>query len=120
MEAPKTQSQKPIIVGILNIVAGVFNLIGIMGIGIAIVVIRLGQGYWANHYRMDNFVTGILIGCIIFLAITGILALAGGIYALNRKKRAWVIVGCIASIVSEPILGIPATVLVVISDKEYA
>lgn len=61
-----------------------------------------------------------MIGCAAFLAITGILTFIGVVYALKRKMWALVIIGSIASIVSESLLGIPRTIIAVISNKEYS
>ena len=119
MEANQKQTWMPTTIGVLNILAGVFNLIGILGLLIAIYVIPAEPGYWHNYYRADYFVINILIGCAIYLAVTGVLAVIGGIYALKRRHFGLVIAGCIASIISEIVLGITSTVLAILSRKEY-
>jgi len=104
---------KPVVAGILDIIAGEGALIlgfGLM-IGGAIVGFVIQMPMWLNT----------LIPVIsIPLIILGLIDIAGGICALMRKVWGLALVGSITSLISSPVIGIIALVLTAISKKEFA
>lgn len=97
---------KPILAGILCIVAGVFNL-----------QYRV-VGLWLNNW---NYIG--LIGSLI-----GIIAIIGGIFAVRRQKWLLALVGAICTLYPShswgdlawtPLLGVLAVILLCMSKAEY-
>ncbi len=109
----------PIIVGILDIMAGIlslvcFALLALISIAAPIVPIEsIGCALGLQ----------ISLGLIIFLAslflMFGAVSLVGGVYALQRRKWGWVIAGSICSLLPKPVLGLVAIILTVISRDEF-
>jgi len=121
---------KPTAAGILNIVAGVVGLIAVLGLIIAIIVVGSSFMFWQAIPEIAPgvnapFVQSILLIIAIPLAIVSILALVGGVYALQRKIWGLALAGSIASILASiPLLGglpvgITATVLMALSKDEF-
>ena len=124
METAVKKTWMPTVAGILDIISGVCGLLVtiflILGISILSGVVGIfGIGI------IPSFVAGLLWVITIPLAIVSILALLGGIYALQRRKWGWVLAGSIAAVfASTPILralpiGIAAIILAAISKKEF-
>ena len=124
METPKKKTWKPTVAGILNIVAGVSNLLGVFGVIIAIVAIGSNPYFWqffpaAGFPLTIGFLQTILIISAVFLAIVGILPLLGGIYAVKRKMWGLALAGSIAAIFGSTPLGIVSTVFTAIAKDEF-
>jgi len=115
---------KPTVIAILDIVAGAVGLISVLSL-IMVILVTSGTLGIPGMEAIPDFVTGILWTITIPLAIVAILAVVGGIYALQRRKWALVLVGSIAAIfASAPLLGglavgITATILTALSKKEF-
>ena len=111
------KSSKPTVAGILNIIAGVLGLIWaiclFIGFGVVSGAIGIPTGY------IPGFVPGIVLGMAIPTLIIAILALVGGIYAVQRKKWGWALTGSIAAILVFLPLGIVATILAAMSKNEF-
>jgi hypothetical protein len=115
---------KPTVAGILNIISGVFSLLGLCGSIIAIIAISSGVPvFWRFAPEVLPFGVRlaeiILISAAIFLAIVGILPLLGGIYAVQRKKWGLALAGSITAIFGSLILGILATIFTAVSKDEF-
>ena len=114
---------KPTVAGILNIVSGVVGLIAVSGLIIAIII--TGGYYYPGTETIPNFVSALLIGLAVPLAIFSVLSLTGGIYAVQRKKWGLALTGSITAIfASIPLLGglpvgITAIILTVLSKNEF-
>ena len=115
---------KPIVAGILNIIVGVFNLIGMFLI--IIVLVAIGSGILAlstviNIMPMwlSGILQGVLIISAILLAVFSALPLIGGIYAVQRKNWGLALAGSIVAILSSTPLGITSTVLVALAKNEF-
>lgn len=109
---------KPTVAGILDIVCGVLALISFIGliIGIAVTSGALDiPGRWAIPW----FVPTILWSIAIPTLIIGILALVGGIFALQRKYWGWALTGSIAATLSLFFVGIPTIVFTAQSKDEF-
>ncbi len=115
---------RPIAGGILNIVSGALNILGFVGVIIAIVVVT--PAYWiasdgfgpVGVFEIGILTTILWIGAIILL-IVGILPLIGGIYAVQRKKWGLALAGSIAAIVGSSVMGILATIFTVMAKDEF-
>ena len=106
MEGAVQKTSKPVIAGILSIIAGALHIFGFLGIIIALVVVP------AN--------IGIILAIVAFyLLATSILPLIGGIYALQRKKWGLALTGSIIAILGPLILGIAATIFIALSKDEF-
>ena len=111
------KTNKPTVAGILNIISGALGLIG---------AATLFIGFGATSGALDiptgpipGFVPGIVLVMAISSTIIAILALVGGIYAVQRKKWGWALTGSIAAILAFLPLGIVATIFTVVSKDEF-
>jgi hypothetical protein len=128
METSVQKTWKPTVAGILNIIAGVFNLLGAIGVIIGIIVFvsvgvsPLFEEMWRELAYLGiglNFLIIIMVIFAIFSAIVGILPLLGGIYALQRKQWGLALTGSIAAILGSTPLGIAATIFTALSKDEF-
>ena len=114
---------KPMVAGILIIIAGAFNLLGFLGVIIAIIAVGSGPFIWGFFPELGpltvGFVQTILAIVAVFLVVTGILPLLGGIYALQRKKWGLALAGSIVAIPGSTLFGIASTVLIALSRDEF-
>jgi len=125
------KTYKPTVAGILNIVAGVFSLLGSIGVIVGIMalghfMIYSGPGPVpvpdfgsCSPQFVYGFIQPIMWIAVVFLLIVGILPIIGGIYALQRKKWGLALTGSIAAIFGSLPLGIAATVFTAISKDEF-
>ncbi len=128
MEITVKKTWKPIVAGILNIIAGVLSLLGALGVIIGIIVfIYVGSAPFLAYMWGDladlgiglNSLIIILVIAAIFSAILGILPLIGGIYALQRKKWGLALAGSIVAIFGSSIMGILATIFIAMAKDEF-
>lgn len=113
------QTWMPVAAGILDIICGsatlfVSGLLGVIGtIGSAVL----------NYFPVGippAVVAAIFLALAIPFTLLGILAIVGGIYALQRKKWGLALAGSIAAFFPPKwILGIAAIVLTVLSKEEF-
>ena len=115
---------KPVAAGILNIIVGVLNLLGMFFI--IVVIVAIGSGILAlsafiNIIPMwlSGIVQGVLIIIAVLLAVFSALPLIGGIYAVQRKNWGLALAGSIVAILSSTPLGIMSTVLVALAKNEF-
>lgn len=100
---------KPTTAGILSIISGASGII----LGLLAFVRAHNVERVIRHVGLDFF--GFL------LVVFGILAIAGGIFALQRKTWGFALTGAICAIFSPGwVLGILATIFVSISKNEFA
>ena len=111
------KTNKPTTAGILNIIAGVLGLIWaiclFIGFGVVSGAIGIPTGY------IPGFVPGIVLSMAIPATVIAILALVGGIFAMQRKQWGWALAGSIAAIFAFLPLGIPAIILTAQSKNEF-
>jgi len=115
---------KPIVAGIINIIVGVFNLLGMLVIVMVLVAISSGiLALSAVINIMPMWLSGIAQGLMLIiamcLAIFSALPLVGGIYAVQRKNWGLALAGSIVAILSSAPLGIASTVLVALAKNEF-
>ncbi|MFC1911897.1 hypothetical protein ACFLXG_01910 [Chloroflexota bacterium] len=110
-----SKTKKPIIGGILTIISGTLGMLGIVSYSIGLGA--AGSGFGKGD--MPPFVPSIIFGIPIPALIIALLAIAGGILAVLRKRWRWSLIGSIAAALSLIILGIPAVVLIALSKDEF-
>ena len=112
------KTKKPTVAGIFNIITGALGIIGAIAMFIGFSVVSGGWGI-PGLEAIPAFVPGIILGTAISSLPIAVLALVGGIFAVQRKRWGWALAGSIAAIFSLIILGIPAVILVAISKNEF-
>ena len=109
------KTRKPIIGGILAVISGALGLLGAtsyaIGLGDA------GSGFGKGD--IPPFMPSIIFGMPVPSLVIAVLALVGGIFALQRKNWAWSLTGSIAATLSFLLLGIPAIILIALSRDEF-
>jgi hypothetical protein len=102
----------PMVAGILDIIAGCWGLI------LALMFIFIG-GVTRFVPDVPPYLFPIFTALSLPFAIVGILAIVGGIYALQRKIWGLALAGSIAAFFPCWILGLPAIVLTALSKNEF-
>jgi hypothetical protein len=113
---------KPTVAGILNIIAGVLSLLGFIGVIVAIVIVSSSPfifDYIPEMVPITGLLETIMALVAVYLLITGVLPLLGGIYALQRKKWGWALAGSIVAIIGSTVFGIASTILIALSNDEF-
>ena len=105
------KTNKPIVAGVLAIISGVFSLIWAVCLFIGFGVTSGAFDIPGGVGDIPGFVPGIIMGWAIESAIAAILALVGGINAVQSKKWGWALAGSIAAIFAFLPLGIAALIL---------
>ena len=101
--------------GILAIIGGVIGLLASMGILIAITVLNT---VWSWGLLPIN-VIGILWIILVPMFICGVLAIIGGVFAVQRKNYSMALTGAIAALFPAWIFGLGAIVFTAISRDEF-
>jgi len=112
---------KPQIAGILSIVGGVIGLLATLGIFIAISALNFTEN-WMGHWGMYDLpinVTPILLAIAIPFCVCGIIAIVGGIFAVQRKCWGMALAGAIAAFFPVWIFGLGAVVFIATSHDEF-
>ena len=111
------KTNKPTVAGVLTIISGVLGLIlaisMFIGYGVVSGICGIPVGY------IPAFVPAIVLGMAILSLIIAILALVGGIFAVQRKAWGWALAGSIAAILAFLPLGIAAVILTAQSKNEF-
>jgi hypothetical protein len=109
--------------GILNIIAGIF---GVIGGGSSIIL----SGFVSNDIfdfsgatvapiDIVEFSTFLYSAIGIFLLLVGVLGIVGGVYALKREKWGLALAGAIAGAISFLPVGIPAIIFVTLARPDF-
>ena len=98
--------------GVVDVISGCFGVFCAISLVIPIVILEVLVE--ASHAEQ------ILIAIAIMCAITGVLAIIGGAFALKRKLWALALAGSIASIFPCFPLGIAAVILTALSRDEFS
>jgi len=103
---------KPITAGILGIAAGGLSVITGCGMYMSAIV--------ANFLTtVPPLINAVLTYPVIPLLLLGILAIVGGICAVQRKIWGFALAGAIAAVFVTPLLGLLAVIFTAISKKEF-
>jgi hypothetical protein len=121
MEKHLPRTFKPMVAGILSITVGTFDLLGTMGLIIAMAVIGTADLIAAQDlYPLTvSSLNAVLATLAVFLSLAGILAIVGGIFALQRKIWGLGLAGSIAATVTGSVLGIASIVFMALSKDEF-
>jgi hypothetical protein len=118
METAVPKTWKPKAAGILDIVAGTLGFIGVFFL-ITGVMVTGGVFDIPGIEDVPFFVPSLISGIALLVAVINVLALIGGIYAVQRKKWWVALVGSIAAFLSSTPLGIAAIILTALSKDEF-
>ena len=106
------RTPKPVVAGWLNIVAGIFWLLAIGALTLAILGFSVGFGMPQGAALVW------LWAMLLALSLPGLLAIAGGISSLKRRRWLLALIGSIGVIPAG--LGIAAVILLIRSKNEFA
>lgn len=109
----------PIIAGAFDIFSGVLNMIVFIGLLIGCIAIGWAAVDISGWVPGVGIALGVLIILTIFSLVVGILALVGGVYAIQRKKWSLALTGSICALVPSFFLGVAAIILTAISKDEF-
>ena len=115
METPVKRTPMPMIAGILCIVDGGLKLLALLGLFVASLVIPISQG---SVFAVNASI--LLLAIAVPLAIIGILAIVGGIFALKRKHWGLALAGAIGGTFTFFPCGIPAIIFISMSQQEFS
>ena len=108
------RTTKPKIAGIFAVVSGVLASFGAVNYDVGLIEAKgFGQG------DMPPFVASLIYGVPELTIAVAILAIAGGILAIRRKRWQWSLAGSIAATLSMLPLGLVAMVLVALSREDF-
>ena len=115
---------KPIVAGILDIIVGVLNVIGMFAVIMFIAaasggLLALGRMADLIPVWISNVAQGIVVIITMVLGIIGILPLIGGIHAVQRKNWRLSLLGSIIAILTAAPFGITASILLSLSKDEF-
>lgn len=112
----------PTAAGVLDILSGLSALIGCLVLGIlgALAHGPIGHARWGGAPDFVTWLPLTLLSSIaFFLFVIGILAVIGGVYAVQRRHWGWSLIGSIAAVLSFFPLGVPAVILTIMAEKEF-
>ena len=115
METTVKRTWKPTVAGILDIVAGGLSLTVLLLIFIGLTIF-LPFTAWVFPFNFSSLL-------LFMIAIPGIvieaLAVAGGVFAIQRRKWGWTLTGSIAATIIATPLGIAAIIFTALSKNEF-
>ena len=124
METTINRTWKPTTAGILNIIAGTLNGLGLIFLIIAVISfysMNIRQFFPPDFDPPPEF-NPIVIVILIFLIVTTAFTVIGGVFALQRRKWGWALAGSIIAIIAlaaiNP-LGIASTIFLLLSKDEF-
>ena len=118
MDTTVQRTWKPTVAGILDIIAGVFALMGgLILVLLGTVSVRFLAYFDVQAFQLPPVV--FLLATGLPLLVLGILALVGGIYALRRKIWGLALAGSIATVLFSQLFGILAIIFVALSEDEF-
>ncbi len=110
-----TKTNRPLIGGILTILSGALGVLGILNYWIGFGA--EGSGFGKGD--IPPFVPSIIFSLPVPALIIALIAMAGGIFILSRRKWQWGMVGAVAAVLSFLPTGIPALILTGASKDEF-
>ena len=115
------QTSKATVAGILDIIAGIMGLVG----GIPLLVIALvGSGVLGTLANPEVRPLAILpmalfLPLALLCFVSGVLAIAGGIAAFNRRRWGLAVAGSIAAVFGFFPIGIAAVIFTILAESEF-
>lgn len=114
---------KPTTAGILNIITGALNVLG--AIGLVIAIIAIGNINIMRFLPPEDapfiapLVGTILIVLLVLSIIEAVFPIIGGVFALQRRKWGWALAGSIIAILGTFPLGVASTIFVAMAKNEF-
>ena len=114
------RSWMPTAAGILNLIAGVFALLGALAlIFVGTVMTIVPEMIAEPDVELPlALAAGLIWAFVVLSLLSGLLSIVGGIVALRRTGWAWPLVGAIAALFSAMPIGVFALIFVVLSERE--
>lgn len=115
------ESNKATVAGILDITAGIMGVVG----GIPLLVLALGGAALLGTIpepeanRVAFLPLALFLPLSIFCFVAGLVAIFGGMAALNRRRWGLSVAGSIAAIFSFFPLGIAAVIFTILAEPEF-
>lgn len=109
----------PVVAGILMLIAGGTKLLAFIGVLIAMLVVPASAYSSLDSAPHMMWSANWMIALLVPLLVLGILAIIGGIYTLQRRMWGMALVGGIAALIPNSLLGIAAVVFVAISKDQF-
>jgi len=115
------QSRVSMVAGILDIISAVFKLFLVFGLIITVIAAESSPyvGMFRTVWGFPANIIAILWTIMIPLAILGILAMVGGIYALQGRNWPLALAGSIAAALPFSVVGIAAFIITVLARNEF-
>jgi hypothetical protein len=113
MTTPVNKTPMPIVAGILAIAAGGFKILTLVG------MICFSFFLISPIPEFELFPVVIMLVISVPLAILGILAIIGGISAVQRKSFGLAVAGSIAAFLPFSLLGLASIILIALSKSEF-
>ena len=114
---------KPTIAGIFDIIAGIMSLIGACVLMVLCVIGSSAIGIAATEepeiLPFAALPMALFLPLALMCFVIGVVAIVGGIAAINRRRLWLAIVGSIAAVLSFFPLGVAAVILTALSEKEF-
>ena len=119
----KPQTGLPVAGGALTIVAGILGLLHGLSVMLAAVIWESADSYYGVYGMGD--LGGALAICGILIVIFAVMALVGGIFAIQRKNWAFALVGSILGMFAigfliGAILSLIALILIAVAREEFS
>jgi hypothetical protein len=115
MEENVHKTAMPTIAGIFNIISGAGRLV--------VIPVLFFAGYFMNMAPMFSYrpmrAPVFLAAAAIILLVLGILAIVGGVFALQRRNFGMAMVGAVAALLPFNLLGLASVILLALSSKEF-
>jgi len=115
----------PVAAGTINIIAGFFNLTGALGMLLIAISFTYRTGIvseWHGmmQYDLNGFDMQVFFYILaVWLCVSGIFAIIGGAFALQRKMWGLALTGSIFVLLTSFALGVASLILIIISMKEF-
>jgi hypothetical protein len=106
---------KPTVAGVLCISESCLKFVGVFALIIAIVAVRSEHRVYVDEVNP----VGILVAIAVPLAALAVLAMVGGILALQRKSWGLALAGSIAAVLPFSLVGMAALILTALSRDEF-
>lgn len=115
------ESNKGTVAGILDITAGIMGMVG----GIPLLVLAFGGAAALGMIpepeanRLVILPLALFLPLSLFCFVSGLVAVIGGISAINRRRWGWSVAGAIAAVFGFFPLGIAAVIFTVLAEPEF-
>jgi len=118
-ENPNQNQWMPLVAGILTLIAGGTKVLAFIGFLVALLVVPASSySSWDSAPHMI-WSPNLMLAFMVPLLVLGVLAIIGGIFMLQRRVWWMALVGGIAAMIPNSLLGIAALVFISISKDQF-